>query len=485
MELIVHSAGKKMRIPFREKQNLLSLLRENGINIPARCGGNGTCGKCRVKLLSGALEGEEKGGFYLACKSQICSSAEIEVYETEGGGLTETQERIFAADGESGFGAALDLGTTTMAFSLVDLKDGKELAKRSCLNPQGAFGADVLSRIKAASEGARDKLKDCVLKKTAEVLSDLCREAGVCSLKRLTVAGNTTMLHLFIGADAAGIGRYPFTPAFTDTQRVGGSVLALPCEEVVLLPSASAFIGSDVICGAHFVGLDKTEGMLLDLGTNGEILLNAGGRIFTTSAAAGPAFEGANIECGTGGVAGAIDRVKAENGKISFTTVGGAPAVGICGSGLTDAVAALLETGEIDETGAMRSGRFDLTDGVYLTQKDVREFQLAKSAIAAAVQALLARAGVAGTKLYVAGGMGFYLDKESVEKTGLLPPALASSFTAAGNTGLGGAKACLVSSAALQACEKLARSAEYFDLSCDEVFMEKYMEYMGFPGAEE
>ena len=372
-----------------------------------------------------------------------------------------------------------------MAFSLVDLKDGKELAKRSCLNPQGAFGADVLSRIKAASEGARDKLKDCVLKKTAEVLSDLCREAGVCSLKRLTVAGNTTMLHLFIGADADGIGRYPFTPAFTETQRVGGSVLALPCEEVVLLPSASAFIGSDVICGAHFVGLDKTEGMLLDLGTNGEILLNAGGRIFTTSAAAGPAFEGANIECGTGGVAGAIDRVKAENGKISFTTVGGAPAVGICGSGLTDAVAALLETGGIDESGAMKSGRFDLTDGVYLTQKDVREFQLAKSAIAAAVQALLARAGVAGTKLFVAGGMGFYLDKESVEKTGLLPPALASSFTAAGNTGLGGAKACLVSSAALQACEKLARSAEYVDLSCDEVFMEKYMEYMGFPGAEE
>lgn len=484
MLLIVHSGKTVRSVFFGGKRNLLSLLRENGFAISANCGGNGTCGKCGVKLLSGALSGEEKGGLYLSCKTEIAADAEIEVYETAGGGLTAGADAV-KTDGEGGFGVAFDLGTTTLAFALVDLESGRILDKKSCLNPQGAFGADVISRIKAASEGARGALSACVKEKANECIAAFLRERRVGKIRRLGVAGNTAMLHLFIGADASGIGRAPFTPSFLKTQRFSGEEHGLQCEEVVLFPSAHSFVGSDVVCGAYrcggFTGEAKGARALLDIGTNGEIMLSAGGKIVCTSTAAGPALEGANIECGTGGVYGAVDSVKRVNGKLVVTTVGGGAPCGICGAGLTDAVALMLREGIVDETGAFaRGGRFDVAAGVYVSQKDVREFQLAKSAIAAGLAALLARAGVTRLDtLCVAGGLGFYLDMESARRAGLIEDVADRVFVV-GNSSLGGAAECLCSAAALKGCETLAEKAEYIDLSADAVFAEKYMEKMYF-----
>ncbi|PWM75260.1 MAG: hypothetical protein DBX59_02190 [Bacillota bacterium] len=482
MELIVHSGRKTDVITFEQKTNLLALLQARGYSVSARCGGNGTCGKCGVKLLSGALCGEEKAGVYLSCKAEIEADAEIEIYETAGGGLTDGAANAAVTDGEEGFGVALDLGTTTLAFALVRLKTGEILGKKSCLNPQGTYGADVISRIKAADEGNGAALAACVKEKVNETLSEFCAEHRLGGIKRLCVAANTTMLHLFVGADASGIGKAPFTPSFLQTQYMRGGDEGIDSEEVVLLPSAHSFVGSDAICGAYYTrAAERGACALLDIGTNGEIVLFSGGEIVCTSTAAGPALEGANIECGTGGVAGAIDSVKRENGAIVCTTVGGGAPSGICGSGLVDAVAVMLDEGVIDETGAFETGeKFDVAGGVYVSQKDVREFQLAKSAIAAGLSALLARAGTERLDtLLIAGGLGFYLDEKSARRTGLLED-VADKTEIVGNASLGGAAQCLCSAAALKACEALAQRASYIDLSADAVFMEKYMEKMYF-----
>ena len=482
MELIVHSGTKTETIELKEKRNLLSVLRENGYSVNARCGGNGTCGKCGVKLLSGTLYGTETGGMYLSCQTEVGENAEIEIFESEGGGLTSAAEKPVETDGEEGYGLALDLGTTTLAFALVHLKTGRIIGKKSCLNPQSAFGADVISRIKAASEGNREILSSCVKKTVNKIMAEFAAEYGVEKIVRLCVAGNTTMLHLLIGADASGIGRAPFTPSFLDTQRYAGADAGIGCEEVVLLPSAHSFVGSDIVCGAHFVRADRSGTCaLLDIGTNGEIMLFCDGRILCTSTAAGPAFEGADIECGTGGVKGAIDSVRTENGKIVVTTIGNADPAGICGSGLVDAVAVMLERGIIDETGAFETGsKFVIAGDVYLSQKDIRQFQLAKSAVAAGLCALTARAGKTPDVLMIAGGFGFYLNRESAARVGLIEKDIEKRIDVVGNASLGGAAECLCSSAALQACEKIAAAAQYTDLSTDEVFMEKYPEKMYF-----
>ena len=487
MKLIVRSAEAVRTIEFFERRNLLELLREHGFAIAARCGGNGTCGKCGVRLLAGALSGEVSGeNFYLACRSEIAQDCEIEVYEQVAGGLTETVGHISSDRARRGYGVALDIGTTTLAFCLIDLESGRELGKKSMLNPQGAYGADVISRIKSAGEGTLRAQRDCVVRAVNTVLEEFRREYAVASISVVAAAGNTTMLHLFCGADPGGMGSVPFTPVFLETRCFAGAELGLCAEKVILLPSAHSFVGSDIICGAYCANLSQTPvAALLDIGTNGEILLHNRGKYYCTSTAAGPALEGANIACGTGGVPGAIDRVWTEGETVRFSTVGNVAPVGICGAGLVDAIAVLLQKGIIDETGAFIEGteRFDLCENVFITQQDVREFQLAKSAICAGLASLLARAGLRSGELdvlYIAGGLGYYMNIENADRVGLIEKSVAKEICVIGNSALGGAELCLLQASALAESEKIAASAAYLDLSADACFMEKYMEKMYF-----
>ena len=484
MRITIRSGEREFTVNCAAGEDLLTVLQSAGLNVPAGCGGRGVCGKCKVYVCGGSFGAEEREA--LACRTEAEEGLTVRVGEYVGGGLTEggREDAAGGCDGEEGFGLAVDIGTTTVAYALCDLRSGKTLKKHAELNRQASFGADVISRIMSAEAGNAQLLAEAVRGQIAETAARLMSEFSVPVLKKVTVCGNTTMLHLFCGEDVSGIGRYPFTPAFTEFRSMPGGALGLAmAEEVQLLPSVSAYVGADIVAGAIAAGLDNEDALLVDIGTNGEMLAHSGGRFFCTSTAAGPCFEGANIECGTGGVAGAVDSVRTEDGKVAFTTIGGEPPRGICGAGLVDALAVMLGTGAIDETGAFVEGdKFVIGGGVYISQKDVRNYQLAKSAICAGIRILAERAGLALAEknLYIAGGLGFYLDGANARKTGLLPAEGAERQKVIGNAALAGARLCMISRAALERAKKLAAETEYIDLSADAEFMDAYIENMNF-----
>ncbi len=505
-------------------------------SLPADCGGRGTCGKCRVRVIRGeflrysALGGGEAyppdaKGEILACRALIPrGGGEVAFVLDQGSGLTEYS----AAGGElneggcagtdtcpRGFGVALDIGTTTLAYSLVERSSGRIIDTYSCLNPQRSYGADVISRIHASGKGHLPELCRLIRDKTAEVLELFVRENSGSRPGLLVVSGNTTMLHLFAGISPEGIGVFPFTPAFTDTKEYTGEEIGLPVERVLLLPSAAAYIGSDATGGIFVCRLTEHErpSALIDIGTNGEMAIftgtSRGGRLIATSAAAGPALEGANISSGVGGIPGAVCHVApaGTGGRLRYSTIDEKPPVGICGCGLIDLVAVLLEAGVIDETGYMEAGEYrlcglegagvhigrqsgeplsDTADAasVLLTQKDVREFQLAKSAIYAGFSSLLSYAGVDVAELesvYIAGGLGYYMNVKNAVRAGILPPVPAERFCVVGNTSLAGAAACLTDEGAPGKIEEIAKRCEVLDLNNLPLFSDLFMGNMMFP----
>lgn len=469
---------------------LYDVLIKNGFKINAPCGGNGVCGKCRV--VSVGKNGENAGYLY-TCKTRVDSDITILLDGVGGSGL-EVFESGDPIGEKSGLGIALDIGTTTVVACLVDLKSGSILGKRSCLNPQASLGADVITRIRMCQNGKLDVLQKQILETTKELVDLL---AGKRRIRELCVCGNPTMLHLFLGVSPESIGIAPFTPVFTQTKRLNGSELGLNVDNVVLLPSASAFIGSDVTAGVLACGMvDKlSTSLLVDVGTNGEVVMFANNVLYATSTAAGPALEGACIECGMGGVDGAIDKVSAQNGELIFSTVGNKPPKGICGSGLVDVVALLVKEGIIDESGAfdedcesllsknLVSDRFYITDDVYLSQKDVRQFQLAKSAITSGIKTLLYENNVPIEDvhtLYLAGGLGYYTDVKNAGVVGLLPSDLVSKVQSVGNSGLSGTVKCLLKDECVKKVEQIASGINVVELAQSKCFMEEFVDNMSF-----
>ncbi|MBQ1269842.1 MAG: DUF4445 domain-containing protein [Clostridia bacterium] len=473
MEIKVIANGIASPIICSEGENLLSVLQQNGFPISAPCGGNGKCGKCKVTLVEDGNARE-----VLACKTSVTRPCCVLLSLQTGSGLVTDGEEI--ATSEEGYGLAVDIGTTTLALYFIDLKTGRTVKTASSLNPQQAFGADVISRIVSATQNGVQALSNAVRQAIIKETQAFLQEQNLSCLKKTVIAGNTVMLHLFAEKDISSFGYAPYTPLFLHTVTLTDDAICDLLGTITLLPSVSSFVGADVVCGALVTDLCEKTALFIDLGTNGEIMLSHGGKLYATSVAAGPAFEGADIECGKGGVSGAICRID-ENG---FSTVNGAPADGICGSGLIDAVAMLLRKEMIDETGAFTEGdRYVLTNGVYLSQKDVRKFQLAKSAVRSGMEILLARANLSAKEvdaLYVAGGMGYYVDKENGTQVGLFPSALKNKIEAVGNTAGLGAKRCLLSPAALRRAEEIAAAATTIDLSQDPDFVDAFAENMFF-----
>lgn len=508
---------------------LSTYLAEAGIVLPAPCGGHGTCGKCRVQVRAGwfysrgtAADSGEKlplkpdaDGYVLACQA-ICSSAgaEIAVLCFSGDGLTAIRMEQAVMETEStrqSDGIALDIGTTTLAAAWIHGAAGQIRATASCLNPQQAYGADVISRIEAANAGKLSAMQSCVIDAVRDLIEKLSIAPETVRELPLIVSGNTTMLHLFCGVSPAGMGTYPFTPAFTEARTFPGDALCLPVRFVTLLPSVSAFVGGDVAAGMFFCrfGHSDAPALLLDIGTNGEMVLDTGradgNRLLAASTAAGPALEGANLSCGMGGVSGAVSRVGLEGGRLFYETIGDAPARGICGCGLVDLCAYLRNVEMVDETGCLDEDPYMLsgihkTAGGYgatgptsvsLTQKDVRELQLAKSAIRAGMEALLDAAGTnveafvqAGGRVYIAGGLGYYLSPVSAARIGLLPQRMVEMpgcVVAVGNSALAGAAAVCSDPAALEHISRLARSCETIELNRSACFNEGFIEHMLFP----
>jgi uncharacterized 2Fe-2S/4Fe-4S cluster protein (DUF4445 family) len=349
-----------------------------------------------------------------------------------------------------------------------------------------------MSRINASANGKTEALFKAINSQTERILKRFISAHGLIKMEKLIVAGNTAMQQLFCNTNSAALGVVPFKPAFTGKRDFPGAELGLSAERVILLPSVSGFVGADIVSGLSTLPpiANGESALFIDIGTNGEIALLRNGGIFCCSTAAGPALEGAEISCGTGGVEGAVNRVQFENGKITHTALGGKKPIGICGCGLVDAISVMLRCGAVDETGALdadnpfvKNGGFLIADGVTVTARDVRQYQLAKSAIMSGIKIIVKRAGLALSdvqRVYIAGGLGFFIDKESAVKTGLLPTEFLDKIVVCGNTSLIGAAACLTNPQKIAECEKIPARCRTVELSDDPLFMDEFVENMMF-----
>ncbi len=464
---------------------LRDVLFEQGVEFP--CGGNGRCKACRVRLLQGALEadvvererftpGELATGWRLACRHGVEIDLTLELAQWEMPVLSDHSPFAFVP--QAGLGIAIDLGTTTIAAQLLDLQTGHVLAARTALNAQARHGDDVISRIAYALQGGAAELTDLIRNQLGQMAAEM--EAVP---SRIVLVGNTVMHHLFCGLDVAPLATHPFLPQHKARIRVTPSALGwnLPETTVVeFLPCIGGMVGADILAGVVATDLHNREGLaaLMDLGTNGEVVLAGRGRLFCTSTAAGPAFEGARVTMGMRAATGAIGEVGLRDRALHCRVIGGGVPRGLCGSGLVDAVAAGLDLGVIAPNGRMLGDSMMLMPPVSLSALDVRELQLAKGAIAAGLKILTARLGATPSdidQLYLAGAFGNCISRSSAERIGLV----CGPITPAGNTALLGAKRALFEEPS--AWDALADRIEHVALSDEPAFPEIFAEEMRFP----
>ena len=533
--ITVHTPQKTYSLTAPDEGSALDLIRLAGIEVYAPCNGRGICGRCAVR--------DKRGETRLACRIPARDGLELWYSPadgaarivTEGGALelalepsakkfvftlSEDDDGLPAelddADGRllcglprgeiltaviqdgavTGFelgdtggallGAAVDIGTTTLAGYLLDLTSGEFLASAGALNPQRAHGADVCSRMDfaAAGDGAV-LLRDEIIKAIGSLIGDLCQKAGrgANEIYRMALAGNTVMLHFLMGFETKTLAVAPFVPVSVSPRRFPARII---CPDAgtgavaELLPCVAAYVGADTVAAALAANMDGGGGtsLLIDLGTNGEIVLRHEGRMYACSAAAGPAFEGGGISCGMPGIDGAVDSFSLDGGAL---TIGSKPPAGLCGTGLVDVAAELLRAGIIDETGRLSDGQdFEIAPGVTLTQADIRALQCAKAAVAAGIRVLLQEAGASPYEvetLYLAGGFGTFMNAQNAAAIGLIPSAAANVSCIGNAAGMGAVAAVLSQKVSARAA---AMEMNYVELSSNAAFNEFYTDYMMF-----
>lgn len=491
--ITIHPQGKQVAVP--KGSALQDVLFDFGVEFP--CGGEGSCGQCRVKVLAGdlalndvqraALSADEiRQGWRLACQCRVESAVTLEINQWTMAILGD--KRRVKARFREGYGVAVDVGTTTLVAELVDLSDGRVLGVKADLNPQARYGADIMSRIEYATrrDGLR-RLQALIREKIGLLIRDLIREAGL-ELQQLAVVlvGNTVMHNLFCGVDVEPLSRVPFRAADTSEHHWKAAALDWPLapeSDVTFLPCIGGFVGSDILAGILAIDMYASQECigLVDLGTNGEVVIGSRERIFCASTAAGPAFEAARIQMGMRATTGAIHKVTVKDGHLAAHILGHTDPRGICGSGLVDAVAGALQLGYIDPSGRIHDGmEIMLRKPVKITQQDVRELQLAKGAIAAGFDILLRRCGIpqkAIERIYVAGAFGNYVNLSNAQAIGLLNFS-EEILDQAGNTALRGAKRLLFGDIDYQ---RVLSGIEHISLADDSEFQEIFVENMRFP----
>lgn len=465
------------------------------------CGGRGACGKCRVLFKGSALlpdKSEERllgkdleKGVRLACRLVLTGDASVNLFEEKKSDVLlegdESGTGLPLSPMSKGLGAAVDIGTTTVATRLYCLESGELLASCGIENPQGAFGADVVSRIEKALSGSLEALHRAVVDAIYETVSLSLTRANrdISELSVIVASGNTAMSYLAANKSPESISHAPFE----SEDLFGGYYCSEYFKErfkdakLYLLPCISAYIGGDITAAMLATDIDtaRAPSLLIDIGTNGETVLFNGSEYFGASAAAGPAFEGAGLSCGVGAVAGAISSVTAVNGKLFAKTLGNERAVGICGSGVIDLVASLIEIGELDETGYIENDA--VIDGVRFTKEDIRAVQLAKGAIYGCISALLASAGTEVSELsqvFIAGGFGNKINIKNAEIIKMLPKGMAPIASSYGNAALGGTSRFLLYKEYREKAVCLAKQVKTVELATSPVFMEEYINGMMF-----
>jgi uncharacterized 2Fe-2S/4Fe-4S cluster protein (DUF4445 family) len=583
---------------------LLDAARQSGVGLNAICGGGGTCGTCRVRVVAGEVtpptEAERDTvaeGLRLACQTRVLSDVRVDVppasitapqrAQIEGreqavefdpavctfeatvdpSSLTDLRSDVarlrdalreqhgvaigrfdqaalrqlpvllrenewvirlvakkderhgrdealaIVPPGTSPLGLAVDIGTTKVAAYLIDLESGETLAAAGAMNPQIAYGEDVMARIAYAMAG--DAQARELQQVIAGGLNDLTRELCVrvkrdsASVVEAVLVGNTCMHHLVLGLPVAQLGLAPYVPALSDSYDLKARELGLclaPGADVHLLPNIAGFVGADHVAMLLATGIHEADQITLglDIGTNTEISLAVGGQLLSCSCASGPAFEGAHIHDGMRAAPGAIEWVRLAAGRVEYQTIDGAPPVGICGSGILDGVAELRKIGVVRPNGAMQSGSHSNVRGtggatefvlaragerdaprdIVIHRKDVNEVQLAKAAIRAGIEVLLVEAGLEADRIQrvvIAGAFGTYLDVGSALAVGMFPPLPRERFVQVGNAAGIGAKVALMSRHRREIAEAIARRVEYIELTTNPGFVKAYTGALPLP----
>lgn len=531
----------------RGKETVMDCAQAAGVFVDNICGGNGTCGKCKVKVLVGDFspvteeekkffsEQEIKEGYRLACKlvpESVFRPCEIEVTEEKNATVdaVASEEKLaffqkcgdtITAQPKAGeqYGVAIDIGTTNMEGVLWDLQKKQCIAREIVANPQKQYGADVVSRIAFSLLKEENFVQACnVLRKSIrEMLKKLCDnvdQVELAALTKIVVVANAAMMHFFVGEKPDSLARAPYHTTYKEGRVLSGDFLGVPDAKVMLLPNLEGFVGADTAgVLAYFMDrVDLEHTITIDIGTNGEMIVGKDGACYVASTAAGPAFEGASISCGMRAETGAVRGMQISDKQVVLEVIGNTEPKGVCGSGLISIVSSLFEAGAIEDTGYMRTaeearqagcpeviagGLKESVDGNYfilygkgdtcvsITQKDIRELQLAKAAIFAGMETMLQLCGLEKAdlkKCYLAGAFGTWLPVEAAKKIGLLPDIPTEQLEAIGNGALlGGCRILLDESYFHKICE-LAGQVVHISLSEEETFKTAYMKAVSFPG---
>lgn len=491
----LYPLGKEFRV--REGTPLPDVLHEYGVEFP--CGGKGSCGRCKVRLLAGEIETNSfhrerlkslrlDDSWRLACLSRCHENIILEVGQFET--VIQADETSFDFIPGFGLGVAFDLGTTTLVAQLLDLKTGKILAVETALNPQRKYGSDLISRLEASINFGSSELLSLIRRRAGEMTAKLMRGRKE-QLNRMVIVGNTVMHHIFCGFDPKPLAFYPFESpemvmgTFTSEELGWNKV---PCDRIEFYPPIASFVGSDVLAGILATGMHRKESMsvLVDLGTNGEIVAGNRHRLLCASTAAGPAFEGAKISQGMQATTGAISSITNGNGSWKCNVIGNARSKGICGSGLIDAVFVLMRNNLIGQFGEILSGdqEIALDSRVRLTQRDIQEFQLAKAAIAAGIDILLGKLGISRNEvddIYIAGGFGNYINLDHMTGIGMLRFPV-ERIHKLGNTALMGSKMFL-----FESCKdprNILGITGHVNLEAEPDFQDIYVNHLALGGPE-
>ncbi|GAB6157814.1 ASKHA domain-containing protein [Desulfotomaculum varum] len=518
---------------------VLEAARLAGVNLPAPCGGSGRCGKCLVKMTPGP--NQQTSRYVPACQTTITRSVQIElpadhliILEQAQVPREELMPAVYWADGvlkhRAGLrlegaadrgrllGLAVDLGTTTMVGYLYDLTDGQRLATAAEVNGQLTYGADVLSRLAHALQGeaAYRQLRQALSNSLDQLILNCCRLAQVQSgdIKEIVIVGNTAMIHLLLNLPVHGLAVAPFQPAAGGPWYCNAGDLGLTAAAAAvcyLPPLIGGFVGSDALAAALAQGFGRRADeavMLVDIGTNGEVLLQTGSLQLAASVPAGPAFEGGNIQCGMPAAKGAVCHVTMDY-DVRLQVIGDTKPAGLCGSGLVDAVAEMLRLRLLDISGRLvdrhevppvvsfkikqklqpvgSNKRFFLADEVFLDQRDIRQVQLAKAAVAAGIKAVLAEAGLTPRQLdviWLAGGFGNYLNPSNALRIGLLGEPDPGRICQVGNAAGAGACQMLLSYVARERATGLSQRFKHLELASQQRYQDFFMQELNFPAQE-
>lgn len=530
-EVTIEEKDRLKVLSGEASQSLLTILQKDNISIAAPCGGKGTCGKCKVLVTEGEVppskedinfftKEEIKEGYRLACRAYPKASCVVrmEVQGEEGFEVLTSmampegsRKQTSLENSESkNHGIAVDIGTTTIAMQLIDLTNGEVDEVYTTVNSQRSYGADVISRIEASNKGEGTALRKALLSDLQKGMEYFWLKKEEIdekiSIEKMHIAANTTIIHLLMGYSCETLGVSPFTPVNIAT--INTTYLELfegmegrleedtECADfpIMIFPGISTYVGGDIVAGLYGLNMEEQDeiSILIDLGTNGELAIGNKNRILTTSTAAGPAFEGGNIACGVGSIPGGIFAVTLENKKPFIQTIGNKAPVGICGTGVIDSVYEMLKEELIDETGRLEDetspegfllAYTEQRKEIIITQKDIREIQLAKSAIRAGLETLIHRYGVTYDEIeniYIAGGFGYKLDIAKAVGVGLLPGEAKAKIKAVGNSALHGVNLSLFDSQVEETLEKVIHVSTEIHLGSDKEFNRLYMENMYF-----